>query len=115
MVKARPLATETEENPVPTEAFQRIGGPFAGQSELQPFSAEIPFRPGPRQCGQSSAVAGIAVESAASKTAAHTRGRPSRVKSTPAGISLLLRMGLQIRDCLLQLLLAGGIVGERLG
>src|SRR5262245_5671317 len=54
IVYARPWLTATEEKPVPTPALHRIFGPSAGQS-VWILSDEIPFRCGPRHCGQSSA------------------------------------------------------------
>src|SRR6185436_873943 len=55
IVYARPLLTETDENPSPAENFQSTFGAAAGHSVLTLRSLEIPFRFGPRNCGQSKA------------------------------------------------------------
>src|SRR2546428_5784635 len=57
MVYTRPPLIDIEEKPVPTFAFQSCFGPSGGQELNQPVSLEMPFASGPRQRGQSSAVA----------------------------------------------------------
>ena len=74
---------EKEEKPVPTEARQRILGPAPGQAALT-FSEEIPFRFGPRHCGQSSAHA-LVMSKAAKRTKAHRLRRGAAIAEVPTG------------------------------
>ena len=56
-MKTLPALTETEEKPVPTDAFQSCFGPSFGHAVDQPVSLEMPFKSGPRQRYQSVAEA----------------------------------------------------------
>jgi len=74
-----------EEKPVPTEARQRIFGPALGQAALS-FSEAIPFRFGPRHCGQSSAHE-ILMSKAAKRTKAHRLRRREAITEALTGSS----------------------------
>jgi hypothetical protein len=51
--------TTTDENPIPTDARQAIGGPATGHETFHPVSWEIPLCCGPLQQGQFSAEATV--------------------------------------------------------
>ena len=55
IVYTRPLLTATVQYPEPMMAFHACLGPPSGHLASHPFSAEIPFRCGPRHWDQSPA------------------------------------------------------------
>src|SRR5258706_472581 len=52
---------------MPTEVFHNCLGPPAGHWDNQSVSREMPFRSGPRQCGQSAPKADVSLSKTASR------------------------------------------------
>ena len=76
-------ATATLEKPSPTPVcFQTSGGPCLGQARSKPWSLEISSRFGPRNCGQLSARASIAMHGMSAAAIAHARASRDAMLAT---------------------------------